>query len=73
MLDLYPYATTSPIYISVGGEPTRSAKDAAYFVAWIDRLSQAANSYPDWRSAAEKEHVQKLLSDARAVYAQQTK
>jgi TolB protein len=73
VLDLYPYATTSPIYISVGGEPVRSAKDAAYFVAWIDRLSQAASSYPDWRSAAEKEHVLKLLSAARAVYAQQTK
>jgi len=73
VLDSYPYATTSPIYLSVGGEPTRSAKDAAYFVAWIDRLSQAASSYPDWRSAAEKEHVQKLLSDARAVYERQTK
>jgi len=73
VLDLYPYATTSPIYLSVGGEPTRSARDAAYFVAWIDRLSQAASSYPDWRSAAEKEHVQKLLSDARAVYERQTK
>jgi TolB protein len=73
VLDGYPYATTSPIYITVGGEPTRSAKDAAYFVAWIDRLSQAAGSYPDWRSAAEKQHVMKLLSDARAVYAQQTK
>ena len=73
VLDLYPYATTSPIYISMGGEPTRSAKDAAYFVAWIDRLSQAASSYPDWRSTAEKEHVQKLLSDARAIYARQTK
>jgi len=73
ILDLYPYATTSPIYISVGGEPVRSAKDAAYFVAWIDRLSQAVNNYPDWRSAAEKQHVLKLLSDSRAIYAQQTK
>jgi TolB protein len=73
VLDLYPYATTSPIYLSVGGEPTRSPKDAAYFVAWIDRLLQAASSYPDWRSAAEKEHVLRLLSDARAIYEQQTK
>ncbi|HEV2116206.1 MAG TPA: CehA/McbA family metallohydrolase [Terriglobales bacterium] len=73
VLDGYPYATTSPIYITVGGEPARSAQDAAYFVAWIDRLSQAANNYPDWRSAAEKQHVRKLLSDARAIYAQQTK
>ena len=73
VLDLYPYATTSPIYISVGGEPVHSAKDAAYFVAWIDRLVQGATSYPDWRSAAEKEHVLKLLSEARTVYAQQTR
>lgn len=73
VLDLYPYATTSPIYISVGGEPVRSAKDAAYFVTWIDRLSQAASNYPDWRTAAEKEHVLKLLSEAHAVYARQTK
>ena len=72
VLDLYPYATTSPIYISVGEEPVRSPNDAAYFVDWIDRLSQAAGNYPDWRSAAEKQHVMKLLSDARAVYAQQT-
>jgi hypothetical protein len=73
VLDLYPYATTSPIYVTVGGEPVRSAKDAAYFVAWIDRLSQAAAAYPDWRSAAEKAHLLKLMSDVRAVYAQQTK
>ncbi len=73
VLDLYPYATTSPIYISVDGQPTESAKDAAYFVAWIDRLSQAASSYPDWRAAGEKQHVLKLLSDARAIYARQTK
>jgi Tol biopolymer transport system component len=73
ILDLYPYATTSPIYISVGGEPVRSAKNAAYFVAWIDRLWQAVNNYSDWRSAAEKQHVLKLLSDSRAIYAQQTK
>ncbi len=73
VLDLYPYATTSPIYISAGGKPVRSAQDAAYFVAWIDRLSQAANNYPDWRSPAEKQHVLKLLSDARATYLQQTR
>lgn len=73
VLDLYPYATTSPIYMSVGGEPVRSPQDAAYFVAWIDRLTQAASSYPDWRTPAEKQHVLQLLSDARAIYARQTK
>ena len=38
ILDLYPYATTSPVYVSVAGAPVRSAADAAYFVAWVDRL-----------------------------------
>ncbi|MFZ0797687.1 MAG: CehA/McbA family metallohydrolase, partial [Terriglobales bacterium] len=38
ILDLYPYATTSPVYISVAGAAPHNATDAAYFVAWIDRL-----------------------------------
>jgi hypothetical protein len=42
VLDIYPFATTSPVYVTVGGAPARSAKDAAYFVAWIDRLAAAA-------------------------------
>lgn len=32
-LDEYPYATTSPIYITVGGTATASADDARYFLA----------------------------------------
>src|SRR6185295_8800781 len=35
VLDIYPFATTSPIYVTVGGRPVRSADDARYFVAWI--------------------------------------
>ena len=71
ILDIYPYATTSPIYISVGGSPVRSPKDAAYFAAWIDRLVQSANANHDWNTAAEKATVLRQLSDARAVYGRQ--
>lgn len=73
VLDLYPYATTSPVYINVGSAPVRSANDATYFVAWIDRLTQAAKAFLDWNSEAEKAHVLKQLSDARNVYARQLK
>jgi len=38
VFDLYPYAVTSPIYVSVDGKPVRSREDADYFIAWIDRL-----------------------------------
>jgi TolB protein len=68
ILDEYPYATTSPVYINVGDEPTVSADDARYFLAWIDRLKQAAVAKHDWNTDAEKEKVEKLLSDAAKVF-----
>jgi TolB protein len=42
ILDVYPYDTTSPIYVT-GGQPIRSPPDPAYFIAWIDRLRSAAS------------------------------
>jgi Tol biopolymer transport system component len=68
ILDLYPYATTSPVYVSVAGAPVRSAADAAYFVAWIDRLISAARSNTSWNTAAEKESVLSMLQEARTKY-----
>ena len=44
VFDLYPYATTSPVYIEVAGSRARSAQDAAYFVRWMDRVISAARS-----------------------------
>ncbi len=57
VLDLYPYATTSPVYVTVGGKPARSPVDAAYFVAWIDRLAAAARANADWNTVAERDHA----------------
>jgi TolB protein len=71
VLDLYPFASTSPIYVQVGREPTRSAEDAAFFLTWLDRLQQAAEAHEGWRTPAEREHVLDLIGRARAVYARQ--
>ena len=68
VLDLYPYATTSPIYVTVGDQPVRSAKDAAYFVAWIDRLAVTARANSDWNTASEREHALDLIGQAREVF-----
>ena len=68
ILDLYPYATTSPIYINVPGSTPKSPEDAAYFVAWIDRLIDAAKSSHDWNTEAEKTSVLNLLDRARSMY-----
>jgi Tol biopolymer transport system component len=69
VLDVLPFATTSPIYVAVGGEPVRSPGDAAYFVAWIGRLVEAANAHGGYNTPEEKSAVLELLARARAVFA----
>ena len=71
ILDGYPYATTSPVYVQIGEEAVKSAEDAGYFVAWIDRLIAAAEGHGEWNSAAEKQGVLELLKKGRAVFAGQ--
>jgi TolB protein len=68
ILDLYPYATTSPVYVSVAGAPVRNAADAAYFVAWVDRLIVAARSNTSWNTDAEKQSVLAMLQQAREKF-----
>jgi TolB protein len=68
ILDLYPYATTSPIYISVDGSKQQAKQDAAYFIAWIDQLIAAAQNNADWNTDSEKTTVLDQISKARKVY-----
>jgi TolB protein len=68
VLDNFVYGTTSPVYVSVAGEPQRSPQDARYFRAWIEHLYATTAAYPDWNSAAEKAAVLKRLQEAAAVY-----
>jgi hypothetical protein len=69
ILDIYPYATTSPVYVSVAGAPVRGAADAAYFVAWIDRLISGVRSNTSWNTETEKQSVLSMLQEAREKYA----
>ena len=68
MLDMYPYATTSPIYVTVAGSNPKPREDAAYFIAWIDRMIDAAKSNQDWNTEAEKKAVLDTLTSARRIY-----
>jgi len=68
VLDLYPYATTSPIYVTVAGRPVRSAESARWFVRWIERLEEAASAHAGWNDAAEKAEVLQRLAEAKRVF-----
>jgi dipeptidyl aminopeptidase/acylaminoacyl peptidase len=71
ILDLYPFATTSPVYVAVDGTPVRSPENARYFLAWIDRLRAFVERHPGWNTEGEKQEVLNRLAAARAVYAAQ--
>jgi hypothetical protein len=46
----------------------RSARDAQYFISWIDRLVASVQVYPDWNSEAEKQRTLEMLRAARAEF-----
>jgi TolB protein len=68
VLDGYAYATSSPVYVGVGGRAPKSTEDAKYFAAWVARAIKITSSYPDWNSSAEKELVMRRLQDAEEIY-----
>ena len=68
VLDQYPFATTSPIYVAVGGLPVRSAEAALYFLRWIERLEEAAAGHAGWNDEVEKREVLGRLAAAREVF-----
>ena len=68
ILDVYPYATTSPIYVTVGKEPVRSRPDAEYFIAWIARLEAAALANRDWNTEEERANTLETIMHAREEF-----
>jgi len=68
VLDLYPFASTSPIYVTVGNAPMRSKEDAEYFLGWLDRVDDALRSQTAWNTPAEHEQVARMMAAARAEF-----
>jgi len=69
VLDIYPYATTSPIYLQLPGGLAPNPADASYFVAWLDRVISDAVSRTDYRNAREREATLGYLRTARDCFA----
>lgn len=68
VMDNYAYATTSPVYVMVGGKRAYAKVDAEYFAAWIQRTMEITENYPDWNSEKEKELVMGRLRKAKEIY-----
>jgi hypothetical protein len=70
VLDIYPYATTSPVYVRVGDQIRRSRDAATYFLRWLDRIQAATEHNSSYRTAAERAAVLQAIGRARAFYEQ---
>jgi Tol biopolymer transport system component len=66
--DLYPYATTSPVYLDLPGGLPPDPAAAAYFVAWLDRTIADAEARTDYRTAREREEILAYLRKAKAQF-----
>ncbi len=71
VLDLYPYATTSPIYLDT--PPPAAPEDAAYFVAWMDRVIAAAEANRGYNNAEERDATLAYLRAAREKFVEKSR
>ncbi|HEX7718298.1 MAG TPA: CehA/McbA family metallohydrolase, partial [Woeseiaceae bacterium] len=70
IFDLYPYATTTPVYITVDGKTPHSRNDADYFIAWIERIRESASGHPDYNTPEEREIILRNLDSAQRIFEQ---
>ena len=66
--DIYPYATTSPVYLRIDGAAPKSPGDATFFVRWLDRTLESASARTDYNSEREKTDTLEYLRAARAKF-----
>ena len=68
IFDIYPYATTSPVYVSIAGRTLHSPGDADYFIAWVERIRESVESHGDYNNAMERTRILSNLDEATRVY-----
>ena len=68
VFDRFPYATTNPVFVKIGGSPIRSGADADYFIRWIDRVHDALSSNPHYNDDAERKAILSSIEKARSVF-----
>ncbi len=61
-------AHTSPVYITVDGQPTAFRKDAELMMQWIDRIVEVSNQSKRYNSEQDRAESQAIFREARAVY-----
>ncbi len=68
LLDLYPYATTNPVYLGAPAPRGERRAAASYFVQWMERVIEAAAARDDYNDEHERRATLDYLQRAHAGY-----
>ncbi len=68
IFDVYPYASTNPVFIHQGIPSSKAPASAAWFIRWIDRVETKTKETPNFRNETERTEVLKDMAAARAYY-----
>ncbi|MGH8234528.1 MAG: CehA/McbA family metallohydrolase [Rhodanobacteraceae bacterium] len=68
VLDIYPYATTNPVWIGDHVLAPSASIDAAWFAAWLTRVISAASTSTDYNTPEERRITLDYLTSAREAY-----
>ncbi|MBS1976708.1 MAG: CehA/McbA family metallohydrolase [Bacteroidetes bacterium] len=65
--DLYPYATTNPVFLMGGAANTAQKNSAAYLLKWVERIESRLATL-SFRDDAERAKVMKDAAEAKDYY-----
>ena len=68
VFDIYPYATTNPVFLTNAAVPLHCGADADYFIAWTDRLATAASAHGGYNNDAERQVTLEQIAAARKIF-----
>jgi TolB protein len=68
VLDLYPFATTSPVYAKIGTAQPTCREDADYFLTWIGLIRERVRNDTSWNSPAERDATLNAISRAHEEF-----
>ena len=66
--DMYAYASTNPVYVTVPGKPLRSKSGGEYFLKWLDRLESLTRGSTSYRTEEEKNIVLEDIGQAKTYF-----
>ena len=68
VFDVYPYASTNPVFIHQGKPSSTAHSSAVWFIRWIDRVEKMTKETPNFRNEGERALVLKDMAAARAYF-----